>query len=365
MASIFLTGFPGFLGSELVRRLLWRYPAEVSINCLIQSSYRPLAEQRAAGIEQENPDFAGRIHLYEGDITRADLGLGSHIQEIICDIVEIYHLAAVYDLGVKRELAMRVNVDGTRNVLDFGARCGQNLKRIHYVSTCYVSGRYAGVFAEKDLAKGQSFSNYYEETKYLAEIEVQRCREDGLPITIYRPAVVVGDSRTGATQKYDGIYYLLQLLLRQPSVALVPVIRDPARYEFNLVPRDYVVDAISFLSSQAVSLGKVYQLCDPEPLTIDQLIDACAQATSRRAVRVRLPQTLIKYSIKYVPGMHYLTKIEPETVPYFSLATHYTCENTLADLAGSGIACPSFNSYIDNLVSFMKQHPEISPNAMV
>ena len=110
---------------------------------------------------------------------------------------------------------MRINVDGTRNVLDF-AQEARNLRRLHYVSTCYVSGRTAGVFTEHDLEKGQSFNNYYEETKYLAEVEVQQRMRAGLPTTIYRPAIVVGDSRTGATQKYDGPYFVIRWLLRQP-----------------------------------------------------------------------------------------------------------------------------------------------------
>src|SRR6185295_13240080 len=106
-----------------------------------------------------------------------------------------------------REVGMRVNVDGTRHVLDFAA-AQPSLERLHYVSTCYVSGRYQGVFAESDLEKGQTFNNYYEETKYLAEVEVQRRMREGLPATIYRPSVVVGDSTSGATQKYDGPYFV-------------------------------------------------------------------------------------------------------------------------------------------------------------
>ena len=94
------------------------------------------------------------------------------------DVTEIWHLAAIYDLSVKRELGMRVNVDGTRNMLDFAQRC-RGLQHFHYISTCYVSGSLPGVFREDDLERGQSFNNYYEETKYLAEVEVReaaRCR---------------------------------------------------------------------------------------------------------------------------------------------------------------------------------------------
>src|SRR5207247_6389267 len=136
---------------------------------------------------------------------------------------------AIYDLSVSRDAGMRVNVDGTRHVLDFAERC-PSLQRFHYVSTCYVSGRHHGVFGEDDLDVGQRFNNFYEETKFLAEVEVRR--RSGLPVTIYRPSVVVGDSRTGETQKFDGPYFVIQWILRQPRVAFLPVVGRPSRYRF-------------------------------------------------------------------------------------------------------------------------------------
>jgi len=120
---------------------------------------------------------------------------------------------------------MKVNVEGTRHMLDFADGCS-SLRRFQYVSTCYVSGRYAGIFRETDLSKGQTFNNFYEETKYLAEVEVQEQMRQGLPATIYRPAIVVGDSRTGDTQKYDGPYFAIRWLLRQPGIAIMPVVGD-------------------------------------------------------------------------------------------------------------------------------------------
>jgi nucleoside-diphosphate-sugar epimerase len=104
---------------------------------------------------------------------------------------------------VARELGVRVNVDGTRNVLDALERCS-TLTRLYYFSTCYVSGRYAGPFSEDDLEVGAPFNNYYEETKHLAEADVRRRMAAGIPATIYRPSIVVGDSCTGETQKFEG-----------------------------------------------------------------------------------------------------------------------------------------------------------------
>ncbi len=260
MSNVLFTGFPGFLGSELLPRILGRSPQHRAV-CLIQSKFIGQARSRLENIEKAYPPLRGRIDLAVGNITEPDLGL-EDASRIKNETSEIFHLAAVYDLSVPRELAMQVNVNGTRNVLDF-AEGASRLRRLHYVSTCYVSGRYAGQFSEDDLEKGQAFNNHYEETKYLAEVEVRARMRGGLPATIYRPAIVVGDSRTGATQKYDGPYFLIRWLLRQPYVAVLPIVGNPSVTRLNLVPRDYVVDAISCLSGSDLSAGKVYQLADP------------------------------------------------------------------------------------------------------
>lgn len=364
MSVVFVTGFPGFLGSALVERLLGRYAAGVRIACLIQSKYRRQAEARVAALEQKQAEWEGRIQLYQGDITVSDLGLGRDYYALQQETVELYHLAAVYDLAVSLDLAMRVNVDGTRHMLQFARTC-PDLRRFQYVSTCFVSGRYQGVFHETDLTKGQAFNNYYEETKHLAEVDVQQQMDAGLPATIYRPAIVVGDSETGETQKYDGPYYIIQWILRQSPVAVVPVVGDPRQHEVNVVPRDFVVEAISYLSGIEASEGKVYQLVDPQPLTVDEMVTVLAQATERPIVRVPMPKLLAKGGLKYMPGVEEWMGIEPEAVDYFIQPTRYTGENTQQDLAGTGITCPPFVAYVDRLVAFMRQHPEILAEAMV
>ena len=204
MPSILFTGFPGFLGSELLPRMLQRQPDATAL-CVVQSKFAALAAERALALAAANPSFRNRIRLLEGDITQPNLGVT--IDE--GDVREIVHLAAIYDLTVSRDAAMRVNVDGTRRVVELARRCTA-LRRLHYVSTCYVSGRHRGVFGENDIAVGQRFNNYYEETKQLAEVEVRQAMASGLPATIYRPSVVVGDSATGATQKFDGPYFVMQ-----------------------------------------------------------------------------------------------------------------------------------------------------------
>lgn len=363
MATIVFTGFPGFLGSELLPRVLARAVGDTAA-CLVQPKFMGLAEARLAELEGREPAIAGRVRLVAGDITAHDLGLGDGYAELAAETVEIFHLAAVYDLSVARELAMRVNVEGTRHMLDFAAQC-PHLRRFQYVSTCYVSGRYTGPFAETDLEKGQAFNNFYEQTKYLAELEVQTRMKAGLPVTVYRPAVVVGNSKTGATQKFDGPYFVIQWLLRQPHLAVMPVVGDPSMTRFNMVPSDFVVEAIAYLSAIEASRGRVYQLADPHPLTVEEILRSVEQLTGRHVLRVPLTKDAAKFLIDAVPGVYELMRIPSSAVDYFVHPTHYLTTQAQADLEGSGIAVPPFEAYADKLVSFMKQHPEITGKAMV
>jgi nucleoside-diphosphate-sugar epimerase len=339
MPDILFTGFPGFLGSELLPRVLGRDPA-TTVTCLVQPKFATLARERAL-------PFGDRVRILEGDITQPI--------QAPTDVSEIYHLAAIYDLAVRRDVGMRINVDGTHNMLDFAESC-RSLRRFHYVSTCYVSGRYDGVFREADLDVGQSFNNYYEETKFLAEAEV---RTRSLPATIYRPSVVVGNSKTGETQKFDGPYFVIQWIMRQPGVAILPVVGSPSKYRFNVVPSDFVIDGIDRLSARGAP--KCYQLADPRPLTVDETIEVLVRAMHRRVIRVPLPLAVAKFSIEHVPGVYRLMRIPSPAIDYFVHPTSYDTTNVQADL---GTKPPAFAEYADALVRFFETHREIRSSAM-
>lgn len=363
MGTIFFTGFPGFLGVQLLPRVLARSPEDRAV-CLVQPKFADLARRRVEELTAADEALAGRIELVEGDITVAGLGLDDPAA-LARDLHQVWHLAAVYDLSVPRDLGMRINVDGTRHVLDL---CEQapNLDRLQYVSTCYVSGRFAGPYRETDLDVGQSFNNFYEETKFLAEIDVAHRARGGLPTSIYRPAIVVGDSTTGETQKYDGPYFALQWLLRQPrALAVMPMVGDPTAVRLNVVPRDFVVDAIAELSGRDASLGRTYQLADPRPPTVRELLGYMADATGRTMVRVPVPRKLATFLIDRVPGVYALLRIPSSAVEYFTHPTFYDTANTLADLDGTGIACPPIRAYLPTLAEFMYEHREVSSAAMI
>lgn len=363
MDTIFVTGFPGFLGSRLVPRLLRRSPDARAV-CLVQPKFATVAKARVEELVGADDSLVGRIELAEGDLTVDGLGLDRR-SELAADTTEVWHLAAVYDLSVAREVGMAVNLDGTRNVLRFVEECPR-LERHQYVSTCYVSGRHCGPFKESDLDVGQSFNNFYEETKFLAEVEVARSRDGGVPTSVYRPSVVVGDSHTGETQKFDGPYFLLQWILRQPArFALVPLVGDPNVTRFNMVPSDFVIEAIDHLSSLDVSAGVTYQLADPHPLTIDALIDEMCRATGRRGVRVPLPHRFATWLLGNVDPVERFLGIPASAVEYFVHPTHYDTANADRDLAGSGVACPRVPDYLPTLVEFMRTHADADQGVMV
>jgi len=357
-----MTGFPGFLGSALLGRLLDRRP-EAQAVCLVQDRHLAAARGRLAEIEAAEPHVAGRVHLVVGDVTAPGLGLAASDEALLEDVTEVWHLAAVYDLTVGQEVARRVNVVGTDRVLEL-CRSLPDLQRLQYVSTCYVSGRYVGRFGEDELEVGQTFRNHYESTKYEAELLVRKAMVAGLPATIYRPGIVVGDSRTGATQKYDGPYFLATFLRRQLPVAVVPAVADPDQVRFCLVPRDFVIDALDQLSVMEESLGKTYALADPEPPTARQLVDAFARRLGKRVVWVPLPLSLTRAAIS-LPLAERLMGLPVEALDYFASPTTYDTTHVVTDLAGTGVTCPRFEDYADRLLDFMVGHPEFDSAAMV
>jgi thioester reductase-like protein len=359
MPTVLLTGFPGFLGSALVERLLDRHDEETTVTCLIQSKYRAKAESRAAEIEDEQ-ETDDRIELVDGDITQDDLGLGDAHDELQAESLEVYHLAAIYDLAMDREPGKHVNIEGTRHVLDFCE--GTDLERLHYVSSVVVGGTYEGRFTEDMLMEGQQFANYYETTKHSAEVLVQQ-RMDEIPTTIYRPGAAVGDSETGATQKYDGAYEFIEALDEQGDYAVVPVPNGASEAEFNVVPRDYVVDAIGYLSGLDESEDTVYHLADPNPPTTTEMIDILGSAMGKTwTFKVPYPKGIVGGLLEtFAPDSDL---VKGGGLEYQTWSASFDCSNAKEDLEGSGIRCPSFENYAENLVEFYRENPDIDEGAM-
>ncbi len=363
MPILLMTGFPGFLGSALLPRLLDRRRGSRAI-CLVQPQHLETADHRLAQLVRDHPQLDGRIALVEGDITLPELGVDESERSALGEVDEVWHLAAVYDLAVAKDLAHRVNVDGTAHVLDF-CRTRPAFRRLQYVSTCYVSGTHPGEFTEEMLDEGQLFRNHYEATKFEAETLVRDAMEEGLPATIYRPGIVVGDSATGETSKYDGPYFLATFLRRQLSIAMVPAVGDLDEVKVCLVPRDFVIEAMDRLSVLDISLGRTYALTDPDPPTARELVDTFGDLLGKRVVWVPLPLAPTRALVGAIPGMEWLLGLPAESLDYFASPTRYPTTNTTADLADLGVSCPTFASYAVHLIDYMQSHPDVDAKAMV
>ncbi|HEY2964322.1 MAG TPA: SDR family oxidoreductase [Pyrinomonadaceae bacterium] len=351
--TFFITGFPGFIADRLLERLA---RTQCRFILLVQPSWLDRARVEIDRIARLTGRAPSDFLIVQGDITQPRLGLTPADFELTQQqTTRIFHLAALYDLAVPREPAMRVNVGGTRNVIEF-ARSIPSLRHFHHVSTCYVAGKREGVILETELRHDAGYRNFYEESKYLSELEVESVK-DVLPVTIHRPAVVCGDSQTGETVKYDGVYYLILYLLRWPALSLINI--GNSRVSLNLVPVDFVVDAMAALAFEEKAIGKTLQLADPAPLTTSELFNAIAQSINGKRSRITAPATWVRFFLMLPPSPK-ITGLPHHAVPYFFVKQLYDSSEAQSLLAPHGIHCPAFASYVDNIVDFVKGHPQLS-----
>jgi thioester reductase-like protein len=353
--TVFVTGFPGFIAVRLVERLA-REGGQFLL--LVQSSFASRARTELERIAHLTGVPLSRFRILEGDITRPDLGLSQ--DDLAVAMVQptiIFHLAAIYELAVARDLSILVNVEGTRNVNKF-AQSLPKLRHYHYVSTCYVAGKRKGRILETELEHDAGFRNHYEESKYLAEMEV-KALQSTLPITIHRPAVVCGDSQTGETAKYDGIYYLINYLRKWPSVLRIFNIGN-REVTLNLVPVDFVVNGMAALVRDPHAVGKTIQLADPSPLTTYELFNVIARRLKGRGSSVTVPAAIVQFSLMLPPSPR-ITDLPHHGVPYFFLEQTYDTGQASALLDPHGVRCPPFYEYADTIVDYADSHPVLQP----
>jgi thioester reductase-like protein len=353
--TIFLTGFPGFIATRLLRRLA---KDGARFLLLVQPTFTDRAHAELRDIAKQTGRSPSDFTLVSGDITGPNLGMSPpDLERARSKSTILFHLAAIYDLAVTRELGLLVNLEGTRNVNEF-ARSLSQLRHYHYVSTCYVAGKRTGRILEDELRHEAGFRNHYEETKYLAELEVERLKSE-LPVTIHRPAVVCGDSRTGETAKYDGIYYLIHYLLKWPSVLSTCNIGN-SDVALNLVPVDFVVEAMATLAQDPLAVGNTIQLADPAPLTTRELFNEIARCVAGRESRLTIPASLVEFSLM-LPLAPRITDLPHSAVPYFFLRQNYDTAQAGELLKPHGISCPPFNSYVGTIVDYAARHPVLNP----
>jgi thioester reductase-like protein len=353
-ANTLVTGFPGFLASRMLREIL-AYEPTGTFYFLVEPRFREEAERRLKHIQRDFPDFEGHWELVEGDITDELLGVGEERYRKLADEINaVWHLAAIYDLSVAEAVAYRVNVRGTIHVLDFCEQC-DDFRRLNYISTCYVSGERDGLVYEDELDEGQGHKNHYESTKFWAEVEVQR-RWMKIPTAIFRPAIVVGDSQTGETDKYDGPYYLFKFLDKLPSWMPVPNIGQGDAV-VNIAPVDFVTEALGFLGLKEETDGKVFQLADPNPMRSRDIYSLAMDCLDRAPALGSVPTRLVDLALSN-EKVESLVGMPEEVVAYFEKGPRYDTSNTERALEGTSIRCPHLSTYMQTLVDYFLRHPE-------
>jgi thioester reductase-like protein len=349
--TYFFTGFPGFIATRLINRISLGNPSARFVLLVHPTQLeRAKAEIKRLCTTAETAEM--RFELVPGDITKANLGMDPAYADMLTETVNyVFHLAAIYDLAVPYDAAYDVNVTGTSHVNNW-VRHLRKLIRYVYFSTAYVSGDREGPVLETELEKGQSFKNHYEATKYMAEVLVQRERET-LPVTIIRPGIVMGDSRTGETAKFDGPYFIMRFLhhFRHWPIPYI----GKGEVPINLVPVDYVVDAVDYLAHSPVAVDKVYHLTDPHPLPVRQAYELIMDSLLAKRPKWTLPLPAVRMALS-IPSFRRWVGVERETLAYFRCRAEYDNTIAAADLLGGGIECPPLSSYIDRCVTYFANH---------
>src|SRR5919197_476730 len=353
---VFFTGFPGFIGRRLVAKVLEQSSGD-RIVALVEPRFAEQAQAAAA-------ELAGdRIEVLPGDIGDRRLGLddGTYAR-LTKEVTSAHHLAAIYDLAVPLETAQRVNVEGTGNVLDLCDRCDK-LERLNYVSTAYVAGDRRGVVYEHELTLGQGFKNHYESTKFQAEVWV-RAAMHRVPTTIYRPAIVVGDSRTGETQKFDGPYYMLRTIARsaRDNMPIPQFGRSSA--PFNCVPVDFVVEAMVVAADAPEALGATLHLVDPAPVTAAEVAEMFSREYAGKSPSLRIPPLMIENALRFKPLREAYGGAPPESIRYLNHPVRFDTRRATDILGRHGLVCPRLEEYVGPMVAYFREHenePQLVP----
>jgi len=349
MANVhFLTGFPGFLGRQLLLRLVER-DRKARIWVLVQPRFVKAAKRELATYPQA---AASRIRVLIGDVVDMHLGLaGDEYRRLAGEVKRIYHLAALSSLTSDRRQLEQTNVQGTAHVLEL-ARDAPHLVRLGHVSTVQVAGDRRGVIEEDELEEGQRFRNAYEESKFRGELLARRAMEE-LPISVFRPSTVIGDSRTGSPGPKGGPY---NLTLQLVTSALRSTLSFPGDGSFplNVVPSDFVVDAILELSHKPEAAGKTFHLVDPNPMAARKVYERIAGRAGRRMPKPG-PAAMASAALLRLPVLDRLLGRGSRSYDHLEQLAIYGCRNTLELLDDSRIRCPPLHSYLDRLVGYVEE----------
>jgi short-subunit dehydrogenase len=360
--SYFVTGATGFIGRNLVERLLQR---EGTIYALVRAGSRGRLEELRTGWGADG----ARIVPISGDLTQPGLAISE--EDLVAmrgEIDHFFHLAAIYDITADAEAQQVANVEGTRHAIELAGALEAGC--LHHVSSIAAAGLYRGVFTEDMFDEAEKLDNNpYFRTKHEAEALV---REDSRrPWRVYRPGIVVGDSRTGAIDKIDGPYYFFKSLQRARKVlpGWLPTVGVEGG-EINIVPVDFVAAAIDHIAHEPGLDGRAFHLTDPNPRRAGEVVNIFAKAADAPRMQWRLdtdvtePATgALRSALRLVPGSKRVVAaalgelgLPASVFTYIDYPTRFDSTATQEALAGSGIDVPPLESYAARIWDYWERN---------
>lgn len=359
----FVTGASGLIGKRLVKKLLARKDSVVYFLMRKESqtkiegllSYWDVSKERAI------PVF--------GDLLAPSLGVSKEdIKSFSKKIDHFFHLAAIYDLKADAEEQIAVNVDGTRNTVEL-ANAIAGLKCFHHVSSIAAAGMFEGIFREDMFEEAENLDHPYFATKHQSEKIVRQDYKGN--IRIYRPGLVVGDSKTGEMDKIDGPYYFFKLIqrIRQLLPPWMPTVGIEGG-RINIVPVDYVVDAMDYIAHLPKVNSNCFHLTDPEPMRVGEVLNTFARAAHAPTMSLRINAAMFGFIPKSIKkGMMSLAPVRrvkdaimsdlglPEDmIQFINYPTRFDNRDTANALKGSGISCPQLETYADKLWDYWERN---------
>lgn len=359
MANYLVTGATGLIGRHVVQRLLER-DGTGRVYVVVRAASRQRLDQVAA-----RWPHAGRVFPLIGDISSPGAGVDpGTVAQLRGTIDHVVHLAALYDITAGDQESVRANVDGTRHVLELAE--GVAAGRLHHVSSVAVAGEYGGMFTEAMFDAGQTLPTPYHRTKHEAEKLVRG--QQAVPWRIYRPAIVVGHSQTGEMDKVDGPYYLFPTIARLAPLPQVPIVA-PSLGVTNIVPVDYVADALVYLMHRPGLDHHAFHLVNPRMQSLSEVYNAFARVAGAPPVAFeagRAASAPVLGALKLaeqLPGAHLVRDavlhrldIPPELLEVSTFRPVFDSTATREALAGSGIEVPALRRYADVLWRYWREH---------
>jgi len=360
--NYFVTGATGFIGRNLVARLLKR---EGTVYALVRAGSRGrLEELRTAW----GPDGA-RVVPVAGDLAQSGLGVSEEdLLTLRGEVDHFFHLAAIYDMAAGAEAQEVANVEGTRHAVELAGAIEAGC--FHQVSSIAAAGLYHGTWTEDMFEQAERLDTHpYFRTKHESErIVREECRR---PWRVYRPGIVVGDSRTGEIDKVDGPYYMFKLLQQARRVlpAWLPTLGIEGG-EINIVPVDFVAAAIDHIAHRPDLDGRAFHLTDPKPKTAGEVLNLFARAADAPQAAVQLDSgitdpvtSLARTGLRFMPPAKRAMKVALEragipsgVLRYVNYPTHFDSTRAQEALAGSGIEVPPLESYADRIWDYWERN---------